>query len=184
MEVLLLLFALLSLSQATEIYRSPYYLSTGVSQQYRTQDNIGNYQFGYNEGHSSGGTFRRETGDAWGNKYGSYGLRDADGRYRVVNYVADAGGFRADVKSNEPGVAPKDSASTTVSKPLFYSPPASPAYIHHAAIPQFPLLYRPQYSSYNYYKGSPFRSNPYSSPKGTKYQVISPYPKYGYYVYP
>ena len=35
---------------------------------------------------------------------GSYGLRDADGRVRTVNYVADALGFRASISTNEPGV--------------------------------------------------------------------------------
>lgn len=65
--------------------------------------NIGNYAFGYNEDHSTGGTFRRESGDAFGTKVGSYGLRDADGRLRIVNYVADANGFRATISTNEPG---------------------------------------------------------------------------------
>jgi hypothetical protein len=68
--------------------------------------NIGNYAFGYNEDHATGGTFRRESG-SHGVKVGSYGLRDADGRQRVVNYVADAAGFRANIQTNEPGVEPK-----------------------------------------------------------------------------
>ena len=79
--------------------------------------NIGNYAFGYNEDHATGGTFRRETGDAHGNKIGSYGLRDADGRLRIVNYVADALGYRANIQSNEPGVEPKDPAATLINKP-------------------------------------------------------------------
>ncbi|GIX88224.1 cuticle protein 14 isoform b [Caerostris extrusa] len=112
-----ILTSLVALSQAYAIYNYPHYANTGTSQQYNSQDGIGNYQFGYNEDHSSGGTFRKETGDAWGNKYGSYGLRDADGRYRVVNYVADQAGFRAAVKTNEPGVAPEDPASATINKP-------------------------------------------------------------------
>lgn len=47
--------------------------------------NIGNYAFGYNEDHATGGTFRREQGDVHGTKIGSYGLRDADGRMRIVS---------------------------------------------------------------------------------------------------
>ncbi|GIY51550.1 cuticle protein 14 isoform b [Caerostris darwini] len=181
-----ILTSLVALSQAYAIYNYPYHVNTGTSQQYNTQDGIGNYQFGYNEDHSSGGTFRKETGDAWGNKYGSYGLRDADGRYRVVNYVADQAGFRAAVKTNEPGVAPEDPASATinkpepfisapiktVSKPLFYAPD-----IHHAASPEFPLLYQ-TYAPSSYYKGTPYTKRTYFSTKG------SPYNKYGYYVYP
>jgi len=60
-------------------------VNTGSSAQFRSQDNIGNYAFGYNEDHATGGTFRRESG-APGVQVGSYGLRDADGRVRVVNY--------------------------------------------------------------------------------------------------
>ncbi|XP_055934214.1 adult-specific rigid cuticular protein 15.5-like [Argiope bruennichi] len=180
------------LSQVAAIYNYPYYISTGTSQQYKSQDGIGNYQFGYDEAHSSGGTFRKETGDAWGNKYGSYGLRDADGRYRVVNYVADGAGFRANINSNEPGVAPDDPASTVinkpgvpvpvvqapivqspvVSKPVLYAPS-----LHHAASPQFPLLYQ-TYSPAGYYKGTPFTS------KGTTYITNKGSPYYGYYIYP
>ncbi|CAL1288457.1 unnamed protein product, partial [Larinioides sclopetarius] len=97
---------------------------------------IGNYNFGYDEGHLSGGTFRKEAGDAFGNKVGSYGLRDADGRVRVVNYVADAAGFRADIKTNEPGVEPKDPAATTINKALAVVPaaPAVAAYAAPAAV--------------------------------------------------
>ncbi|GIY27510.1 cuticle protein 14 isoform a [Caerostris darwini] len=90
---------------------------TGASSQYKTEDNLGNYAFGYSEDHSSGGSFRKEAGDTLGNKVGSYGLHDADGRARVVNYVADSAGFRADVHTNEPGVDPtQDPADVTVNK--------------------------------------------------------------------
>lgn len=69
---------------------------------------LGEYTFGYNEDHTSGGSFRRETSDRLGNKVGSYGLRVGDGRVRIVNYVADHNGFRADVISNEPGIESQD----------------------------------------------------------------------------
>lgn len=80
--------------------------STGASSQHRSEDGLGNYAFAYDEGHATGGTFRKESGNALGVKIGSYGLRDADGRVRTVNYVADAAGFRASVSTNEPGTAP------------------------------------------------------------------------------
>lgn len=35
---------------------------------------------------------------------GSYGYQDNQGLYRQVDYVANAGGFRASLKTNEPGV--------------------------------------------------------------------------------
>ncbi|XP_042909203.1 uncharacterized protein [Parasteatoda tepidariorum] len=81
---------------------------SGFSDQYRSESNLGDYAFGYNEDHSSGGSFRRETGDRHGNKVGSYGLRIGDGRMRVVNYIADSDGYRVNVISNEPGLSQQE----------------------------------------------------------------------------
>jgi len=139
---------------ASGLVAAPAVLNTGASTQYRSQDNLGNYAFGYNEDHSTGGTFRRETGDSWGNKVGSYGLRDVDGRVRVVNYVADGLGFRAAISSNEPGVAPQLHQAATINKPVaavvaaplvaapavaapVYAPNAyaAPAYASHGYVP-------------------------------------------------
>ena len=78
--------------------------------------NQGNYDFGYNEGHNEGGTFRREVGDAYGRKYGTYGYTTNEGLIRIVNYVADENGFRAEFKSTEPGVDEKEPASVIVFK--------------------------------------------------------------------
>jgi hypothetical protein len=110
-------------------------VNTGASAQFRSQDNIGNYAFGYNEDHSTGGTFRRESG-APGVQVGSYGLRDIDGRVRVVNYVADAGGFRANIQTNEPGVEPKDPAAVLINKAaaiVAAAPVAAPVVAQYAA---------------------------------------------------
>lgn len=93
----------------------PAAVSTGTSSQYRSQNSAGEYTFGYNEDHATGGSFRREAGNPAG-KTGSYGLRDADGRARIVNYVADALGYRASIQTNEPGVEPKDPAATLINK--------------------------------------------------------------------
>lgn len=90
-------------------------MSTGTSSQYRSQNSLGEYTFGYNEDHATGGSFRREAGNPAG-KTGSYGLRVGDGRTRIVNYVADANGFRANIQTNEPGVEPKDPAATLINK--------------------------------------------------------------------
>lgn len=94
----------------------PAAVSTGTSSQYRSQNSVGDYTFGYNEDHPSGGSFRREAGSLAG-KTGSYGLRDIDGRTRIVNYVADAAGFRAAIQTNEPGVEPKNPAATSINAP-------------------------------------------------------------------
>lgn len=90
---------------------------TGTSSVHRSQDVHGNYDFGYEEKHTSGGSFRQETGDAFGNKVGSYGLHDADGRVRIVKYVADANGFRVIVNTNEPGTAPSTPAAASINVP-------------------------------------------------------------------
>ncbi|GFY49605.1 cuticle protein 14 isoform b [Trichonephila inaurata madagascariensis] len=136
--MVLIIFALIAASQAAVLLHHPAAISTGGSTQYRSQDNYGNYNFGYDEGHLSGGTFRKEAGDAYGNVAGSYGLRDADGRIRIVNYVADAAGFRADIKTNEPGVEPKDPAHTAINKAGVAIAPAAPAIAY--AAPAAPAL--------------------------------------------
>lgn len=120
-----------------------------------------------------------------------------------MNYVADEQGFRAEIKSNEPGVIEKDPASTTikhihseVKKPVLYAAPApapvpapTAAVIHHPYNPEFPLLYSsPYYAPISTYKGTPFRrygvhpihTIPRSFYKGTPF-VSSPK---GYYIYP
>ncbi|RWS24272.1 uncharacterized protein B4U80_03227 [Leptotrombidium deliense] len=61
--------------------------------------------------------YRKESGDAWGNKVGSYGIHDIDGRLRIVDYVADEHGFRAKIRTNEPGTANKDAAATVINGP-------------------------------------------------------------------
>jgi len=114
----------------------PAAVSTGTSSQYRSQNSLGDYTFGYNEDHPSGGSFRREAGNLAG-KTGSYGLRDIDGRTRIVNYVADAAGFRASIQTNEPGVEPKDPAATLINKaaPVAVAAPAPVAVAAPAPAP-------------------------------------------------
>lgn len=103
-------------------------VETGSSSQFRSEDNYGNYNFGYDESHSTGGSSRRES-QVNGVRHGSYSLSDADGRRRQVNYVADAAGFRATIDTNEPGVEPKDPAAVAINK-NGYGPVAvaAPAY--------------------------------------------------------
>ncbi|KAH9426789.1 hypothetical protein DERP_002889 [Dermatophagoides pteronyssinus] len=120
-------------------------VNTGASAVSRSDDGYGNYAFGYNEDHATGGTFRKEKGGP-GYQSGSYGLRDADGRMRVVNYVADAHGFRASVQTNEPGTDPKqDPAATSLtgSHAGVVAGPALAAAPLHAA----PLLAAPLHAA-------------------------------------
>ncbi|UYV67232.1 hypothetical protein LAZ67_5000001 [Cordylochernes scorpioides] len=85
---------------------------------------IGNYNFGYNVHHRDGQQqFRQESRDILGRVVGSYGLAEPDGRQRVVDYVADHNGFRARVRSNEPGLQGIDSAGVRIVKPEDVPPP-------------------------------------------------------------
>lgn len=74
---------------------------------------------------------REEKTDPNGSKTGSYSFVDASGTYRQVDYIADSHGFRATVKTNEPGTLPAEPADVSIqvenSKPfqrnVRHSPP-------------------------------------------------------------
>ncbi|GIY83363.1 uncharacterized protein CEXT_767691 [Caerostris extrusa] len=54
--------------------------------------------------------YEGESSDGHGSVKGSYGFTDEHGRYRSVQYVADKEGFRASVKTNEPGTESQNPA--------------------------------------------------------------------------
>lgn len=66
------------------------------------------YDFGYVADGYDGSHFRSEKGDSSGNVQGSYGYTDKQGLHRKVEYIANAEGFRASVKTNEPGTDGKE----------------------------------------------------------------------------
>ncbi|GIY38766.1 uncharacterized protein CEXT_272411 [Caerostris extrusa] len=68
------------------------------------------YKFGYEIKDHHGPQHRHEHGDGYGNVQGSYDFSDHRGIHRQVQYVADHHGFRAKVKTNEPGTANQDPA--------------------------------------------------------------------------
>lgn len=68
------------------------------------------YAFDY----SIEGSSRRESGDVNGVVRGQYTLQGADGSSRIVDYVADANGFRAQVNTNEAGTESKGAAGVQV----------------------------------------------------------------------
>lgn len=88
------------------------------------------YSFGYDNVDEFGTKlFHKEEGDGNNAKTGSYGYQDANGLYRRVNYVADAGGFRATVDTNEPGTQAGSSADAVFNaNPVVAGPTASAAY--------------------------------------------------------
>ncbi|GFY73241.1 cuticle protein 14 isoform a, partial [Trichonephila inaurata madagascariensis] len=95
----------------------------GQSQVSREQDALGNYRFSYNVANPEGEQFRSEGTDALGRVVGSYGLKHIDGTHRVVEYVADKDGFRAEVRSNEPGVISAEAAGASIIKTDEHNPP-------------------------------------------------------------
>ncbi|XP_071034205.1 cuticle protein 14-like [Parasteatoda tepidariorum] len=71
------------------------------------------YKFGYSVKDKHGEQHKEESG-AGGHVTGSYGFTDDRGIHRQVNYVADHGGFRAQVKTNEPGTANQNPAAVHI----------------------------------------------------------------------
>lgn len=77
------------------------------------------YSFSYSADSTGGVASHQETGDGTGRITGVYTINGPDGRERRVEYVADAQGYRAVVKTNEIGTKPEDSgdARYQVSQP-------------------------------------------------------------------
>ncbi|KAG8200046.1 hypothetical protein JTE90_001904 [Oedothorax gibbosus] len=69
------------------------------------------YEFGYAIKDKHGQQHREETSSGPGSVKGSYGFTDERGLHRVVEYVADHNGFRAHVKTNEPGTMKQNPAA-------------------------------------------------------------------------
>lgn len=114
----------------------PAAVSTGVSAQTRSQDSLGNYRFAYDiVDHLGARNGRSESGDALGNKVGSYSLADIDGRVRRVDYVADDFGFRASIQTNEQGTAPSNTGGASYNAPLVAAAPVAVAAPVAAAYP-------------------------------------------------
>lgn len=64
------------------------------------------YSFTYEAPTEDGGSSSRtESGDGAGRVEGSYTVNDLEGNSRVVEYIADEGGFRVtNLRTNEPGM--------------------------------------------------------------------------------
>ncbi|KAI1308658.1 Cuticle protein 10.9 [Halotydeus destructor] len=91
---------------------------------------INPYNFGYDVHDENGNhQYRKEESDANGVVRGTYGYTDAYGLYRLVDYVADASGFKANIRSNEPGVNSSPSANVVMAAE---QPPAAILEIMHA----------------------------------------------------
>ncbi|XP_054717795.1 adult-specific rigid cuticular protein 15.7-like [Uloborus diversus] len=77
-----------------------------------------------------GQSSRTETADGTGKVEGSYTLTNDEGHTRIVDYIADQDGFRAAIRTNEPGTDNKNPADVVIEsagpysdRPLQYGPP-------------------------------------------------------------
>ncbi|XP_064455837.1 uncharacterized protein LOC135366829 isoform X1 [Ornithodoros turicata] len=107
MNTCAVIMALFALAYAGDYDDAQVIISQQPDYHYKPQP----YTFGYEIKDEWGNTqHRREDSDEYNTKRGSYGFTDARGIYRKVEYVADGHGFRAVVKTNEPGTASQNPA--------------------------------------------------------------------------
>ncbi|XP_035215051.1 cuticle protein 10.9-like [Stegodyphus dumicola] len=93
------------------------------------------YEFGYEFGDGLGmSQHRREVSDGNGIVKGRYGYLDPLGVYRNVEYTADADGYKAVVRSNEPGSANQNTGDAVYVVQL--PPPAAVAQGLRAGLPR------------------------------------------------
>ncbi|KAG1658866.1 Cuticle protein 10.9 [Nymphon striatum] len=82
---------------------------------YETYDKPAPYEFSYEIVDDYYNTqARQESGDEYGYKTGSYSMKNAEGLERIVEYIADEAGFRAVVKTNEPGTDNQNPADVEI----------------------------------------------------------------------
>lgn len=89
------------------------------------------YSFVYGSSTKDGSHSREETRDQQGTVRGSYRIMLADGRMRVVKYVADKDGFRAGIATNEQGTESASSSGVVVHSQALTGPEAARAARHH-----------------------------------------------------
>lgn len=129
-----------------------------------------------------GSQYRHEEADGSGTVRGSYGFTDDKGIYREVHYIADKHGFRAHVKTNEPGTANQDAADVKIeAHPQYhhshdhhhakYIPEVHPV-VHKVHIPSIPPA-----KQYHHINTHSYGSNKYSPIHGFSYKQSS-VPKY------
>ena len=133
------------------------------------------YNFGYKIDDGYGNNqHQEESGDTYGNKKGSYGFTDAYGIYRKVDYIADEGGFRATISTNEPGTADSHPADAKIisapavvaAAPAYHAPVyAAPAYHAPVYAPRPHGHYAPSHAAPIYRAGPVYKAAPvYSAP--------------------
>ncbi|OQR68035.1 adult-specific rigid cuticular protein 15.7-like [Tropilaelaps mercedesae] len=133
----------------------------GHSNSFRKQDDHGNYAFGYDIKNGYGAVNGRKESGGHGGVVGSYYIGDIDGRHRSVHYVADKLGFRAEVKTNEPGTKTSYAAAAAYDSANGKTAPAVGLHVapHIVApvIAKAPVSYGPiDYGDYGGHGAVPF----------------------------
>ncbi|GFY49610.1 cuticle protein 14 isoform b [Trichonephila inaurata madagascariensis] len=125
-KVLIILALAVAAQSAAVVYHPAWWPAASA---YQAKDALGNYVFGHHDSHPGGPSFHSESGDISGKKVGSYGVKDPDGKVRIVDYVADHEGFKANIKTSEKLAEDhKDPAGVTTSEvkpvaPVVYAHP-------------------------------------------------------------
>ncbi|XP_055939383.1 cuticle protein 10.9-like [Argiope bruennichi] len=104
------------------------------------------YSFSYSADTEDGGrSAHEESGDGAGRVTGSYTVQGEGGFGRVVDYIADENGFRATVRTNEPGTANQNPADVVMESTADNTPlaPVRTAPIAPVARPVVPTNSRP-----------------------------------------
>ncbi|KAH8379532.1 hypothetical protein KR009_005443 [Drosophila setifemur] len=150
MKYPLLLLGTLSLAHGLALYATSYpfvYSAEGsavftpTQRQYITQDQLGQYSYGYAEPLSS----KQETRTIDGTTRGSYSYRDALGKLQTVQYVADDEGFHVAATNLPKAVIPQEQATFTGrsgSHPVEYNPVEHHSVEHHP-VEQHPVEHHP-----------------------------------------
>jgi len=105
----LVLLSLIAFTQAGLVGKTNLFRQEAILESAEAEP-IAPYSFGYVADATDGRSSRQETSDGSGVVRGSYELSSADGIKRIVNYIADKDGFRAQVQTNEPGTESKSPA--------------------------------------------------------------------------
>ncbi|XP_013790997.1 adult-specific rigid cuticular protein 15.7-like, partial [Limulus polyphemus] len=94
------------------------------------------YSFSYTADATGGSSSRSESGDGFGAVKGSYSMTGADWQRRIVQYTADASGFKPQISTNEIGTDPSKSPADTTIDSL-------PGEVQAPAVPSLVKLFKP-----------------------------------------
>ena len=114
-----------------------------MSNQHHSQDELGQYTYGYSNEHSS----KVETKTADGITRGSYSYVTPDGQVITNNYVSDYTGFKSSLAPSN-GVAP--GYLTAQPAPVPAPAPVITAPVHTNVVPETVLYQKPVAQSLNY----------------------------------